>query len=111
MFYELIKRRFHAKKHVEAPLYEERVSFIKNRLAQGKAQSTVRETANYLLRIVELLNLENRKIPVTLSEIECGAEEWAKYQYNHPQKRCSYSQGSKGRRQLNWVDSKKSVCS
>lgn len=66
MFYELIKRRYYARKHVEAPLYEERVSFIKTCLAQGKAQSTVRETANYLLRIVELLNLESRKTHVTL---------------------------------------------
>lgn len=33
----------------------------------------------------------------SLREIECGADKWAKYQYNHPQKKVSYSQGSKER--------------
>lgn len=85
-----IKRSYYREKHLNAPLLEERISYLQYWSERTKSQHSLRSIAQYLLRIVEFLHLENLGI-VTLCQIEKSATDWAKYQYNHPQKRSSFS--------------------
>jgi len=96
MFHQLIKRAYYRQKHLDAPLLNERLSYIQSWADQGKSVGYLKGAANYLLRIVEFLHLETYRI-ITLEEVETAANEWGHYQYNHPQKRAAFSKASKER--------------
>lgn len=91
MLKELIKRAYYLKKHLEAPLLEEREYYLRQWADKGAALSSLKSVANYLLRIVEFLQLETASTKVSLERIEQAAKAWAGFQYNHPMKR-KYSQ-------------------
>lgn len=108
-----IKRSYYREKHTQAPLLEERINYLQYWSERAKSQNSLRSIAQYLLRIVEFLHLETRGI-ITLDQIEKAATNWAKYQYNHPQKRASFSKTGEKRfiwfakdwlKKLNWIES------
>lgn len=90
MFEQFFKRPYYLKRHVDAPLAEERLKYIQHWIERGSPKNTITSIAQYLLRIVEFLPVESRKI-ITVKEIERAADAWARYQYNHPQKRIPFS--------------------
>jgi integrase/recombinase XerD len=96
MFEKIIKRSYYRKKHIDAPLLNERTKYIQYWADKGRALNTLHGIAIYLLRIVEFLHLESRRT-VKLEEIDKAANAWATYQYNHPQKRNKFSKCSKER--------------
>lgn len=57
-------------------------------------KSTLRDISQYLLRIIEFLNLEVRTT-INLAEIEQAADRWARHQSKHPQKRRPFSPKAK----------------
>jgi len=85
MFEEIIKRKYYAQKHINAPLLEERKKYIQQWIDTGHSISTIKSVANYLLRIIEFLSLTNKRI-VSLEELKIAANKWANYECNHPQK-------------------------
>lgn len=112
MFDQLIKRSYYRQKHLKAPLLEERRAYIQYWADQGRSLNTLKTVAENLLRIVEFLHLESYRL-VTLEEVENAANDWGSYQYNHPQKRASFSKAGKERfawyaidwlKKLNWLE-------
>lgn len=94
IFEKFVKRSYYRQKHLEAPLLDERIKYIQFYSGKGRALNTLHGVANYLLRIVEFLHLNSRRI-IKLDEIEEAANTWASYEYNHPQKRGKFSKASK----------------
>lgn len=87
---QICKRSFYRKRHINTPLLQERLQYLQYWADKNRSHHTLQSIAQYLLRIVEYLHLENGKI-ITLAQIEKAANRWAKYQYNHPQKKASFS--------------------
>lgn len=94
MFDQLFKRPYYVNRHIHAPFLEERVAYLQRCKERGRATQTLRDIAQYLLRIIEFLKLEAHD-KVSLEEIELAADKWARYQYNHPQKRRAFSTSAK----------------
>ncbi len=90
MFDQIIKRSYYRRRHLKAPLLNERLKYIQYWAEKGRSRSTLQAIANYLLRVVEFLHLKTHRI-VTLKEVEKAAKDWGSYQYNHPQKRAAFS--------------------
>jgi site-specific recombinase XerD len=92
MLEQIILRKFYLLRHLEAPLLEERESYVTYLHGKGLSRGTLLSVADYLLRIVQLLDLKDRECyPVLLSSIEWSANEWANMVLNHPMKRKSAS--------------------
>ena len=90
MFDWLIKRSYYRQRHLDAPLLEERRAYVQCWADQGKSLTTLKDAANYLLRVVEFLHLETYRT-ITFEEVKNAAKAWGCYQYNHPQKRAMFS--------------------
>jgi len=96
MFNKIFKRPYTVKKHTNFPLLDERLAYLRYWDRRTNSKNTLQSAAQYLLRIVEYLNLENNYV-VTINEIENAANRWGRYQYNHPQKRAAFSKNGKER--------------
>lgn len=97
MLEKVIKRRFYLQKHLEAPLLQEREDYVKILAEKGLCHTSLLVTADYLLRIVQLLNLKDgESIHVSLSSIDEAADKWANMILNHPMKR-TRKEGSKNK--------------
>lgn len=86
MLEQLIKRAYHLNKHLEAPLLKERQDYIQHWASKGVCQHTLKSIADYLLRIVQFLHLENAGI-ITLKAVKKAAFAWGNFQSNHPMKK------------------------
>src|SRR5664279_680544 len=93
---QICKRAYYRERHIHTPLLQERLQYLQYWADRDISHHTLKSIAQCLLRIVEYLNLENGKI-ITLAEIEKASDRWAKYQYNHPQKKASFSKTGKTR--------------
>lgn len=96
MWDQLIKRSYYRQRHLDAPLLDERQAYIQRWADEGKSLTTLKDAANYLLRVVEFLHLDIYRT-ITLDEIESASNDWGRYQYNHPQKRAPFSKCGKER--------------
>ena len=97
MFDQIFKRPYTARKHTDAPLLEQRLIYLQRWNGRTPSLNTLKENAQYLLRIIEFLNLETNTAVITTEEIEEAANKWARYQSNHPQKRAVFSEDSRNR--------------
>jgi len=101
----MFKRPYYIKRHLSAPLLEERLKYIQHWAELGRSKQTIQTIAQYLLRIVEFLPLETQAL-ITIKQVEEAANNWGKYQYNHPQKRAPFSKCGKERftwYAINWL--------
>lgn len=74
--------------HLQAPLLAEREAYIEKMYKKGLSRAYMLGTADYLLRITELLNLtDTDKRRVSLTEIEVAGKRWAQTIKKHPKKR------------------------
>jgi integrase/recombinase XerD len=64
-------------RHSDAPLLREREQFLQHLLQQGTSRSSVRNTAELLLRNIEFLDLKEMR-PVGRHEIEAACLQWNK---------------------------------
>jgi hypothetical protein len=62
MFNKIFKRDFTINKHMNAPLLEERLKYLQYWDELGRSINTLQSIAQYLLRIVDYLNLESSDI-------------------------------------------------
>ena len=77
MFDELFVRYHAVSRHERAPLAEERRRYLMHCANQGMARATLKESATYLLAIVDFLDLEHRADEaISLDEIQQSAERW-----------------------------------
>lgn len=105
MFDIINKRPCYRKKHLTAPLLEERVTYLKYLDNKGRSIYTIQHAANYLLRIIKLLKLKTKRI-VKREEVEKAANIYAKAQCNHPQKQKLFLIKSKNsfiQHAINWL--------
>lgn len=86
MLEKLIKRAYYLKRHLEAPLLKERENYLRQWADKGAAHCSLKSAANYLLRIVEFLQLGKTVGQISMESIENSAKAWAGFQYNHPMK-------------------------
>ena len=96
MLHQLFKRPYTLKKHTNAPLLNERLKYLQYWHERGRSLNTLKSLAQYLLRIVDYLNLETNSL-ITMQEIEQAANKWAQYQCNNPKKKADFSKGGKAR--------------
>jgi integrase/recombinase XerD len=94
MFHKIFSKPYAIKHHIDAPLLAQRLEYLEYYRSRGRSTYTLTEVAQYLLRIIEFLKLEDKKT-ISVEEIENAANAWAQYQYNHPQKRRKFSHKSK----------------
>jgi site-specific recombinase XerD len=95
MLHQVIRRDYYLKKHLQAPLLKEREEYLQYLADQGYCRETVKNTAEYLLRIIQFLHLEADRI-ITIEAIESAAAAWARSPHHHPfKKKFSKSGGKK----------------
>ncbi len=90
MLEKIIKRKYYLERHhLNAPMLSEREAYIGAMYNRGLSRQTLLSTADYLLRIVEFLNLSDStpSPKVTIAEIEDAGCRWANAVMNHPMKR------------------------
>lgn len=90
MLKKIIKRKYYLEHHhLNAPLLAEREAYLTTMFSRGLSHGVLLSTADYLLRIIEFLNLRDdapfRK--VSIGEVESAGDRWAKTIKNHPMKR------------------------
>lgn len=61
MLNQIIRWAYYLNKHLEAPLLKEREEYLQYLSAKGYCRETLKITAEYLLRIVEFLHLEEER--------------------------------------------------
>ncbi len=93
---EICKRSYYRERHIHTPLLTERLQYLQYWADRNTPLHSLQSIAQYLLRIVEYLHLENGGI-ISLAQIEKSATDWANYQYNHPQKKAAFSKTGKRR--------------
>lgn len=94
MLEQLIKRTYYLNKHLEAPLLKERQDYLQHWASKGVCRHTLKSIADYLLRIVQFLHLENDGT-ITLEAVKKAAFAWGKFQFNHPMKQSFSKTGEK----------------
>lgn len=88
MLEKVILRRFYLNHHLQAPLLSEREGYIEKMHKKDLSRAYMLGVADYLLRIVEFLNLTDAdKRRVSLTEIEVAGKRWSETIKNHPMKR------------------------
>lgn len=90
MFERLFKKQYSVHKHLHAPLLDERLKYLQYYCERGVSLAYLRQVAQYLLKIIELLSLKTHGT-VSIKEIERAAVKWATYKPNQRIKRCSFS--------------------
>jgi len=85
MLHQVIRRAYYLNKHLEAPLLKEREEYLEYLAGKGLYRETLKITAEYLLRIIEFLHLEEEKM-ISMEDIEKAANAWAKSKHHHPMK-------------------------
>jgi integrase/recombinase XerD len=94
MLHQVIRRAYYLNKHLEAPLLNEREEYLEYLASKGYYRETLKITAEYLLRIVQFLHLEDGRI-ITIREIEKAATAWSRSPHYHPQKKKFSKSGGK----------------
>lgn len=94
MLDQVIKRAYYLNKHLEAPLLKERQDYLRHWASKGVCRHTLKSIADYLLRIVQFLHLENDGT-ITLEAVEKAASAWGEFQFNHPMKKSFSKTGEK----------------
>ncbi|MEG5073045.1 tyrosine-type recombinase/integrase [Microcoleus sp. B3-D2] len=94
MLAQVIKRAYYLNKHLEAPLLKDREEYLQYLANKGLGRHTLKCVADYLLRIIEFLNLEDTRV-VTIQAIEKAATAWGGFQFNHPMKKTFSRTGEK----------------
>lgn len=88
MLEKVIKRKFYLKRHLEAPLLQERESYLEEMWKRGNNRQTLKSVANYLLLLINSFNLrDDDKSEVSIEEILEHAEDWSNLINGHPMKR------------------------
>ena len=77
LFGELYKITDTLERHLNAPLLEERISYLEYQKNNGNKVPELKRTASYLLRIVELLHLEDGRC-ITFKELIEAANKWGR---------------------------------
>lgn len=95
MLDQLIKRAYYLEKHLQAPLLKDREDYLQHLSAKGLSRHTLKSVADYLLRIVQFLHLENSDRIITIQAIEKAAAAWGKFECNHPMKKSYSTTGEK----------------
>ncbi len=91
-----VEYSYYRQRHISAPLLQERLQYLQYWADRNRSLQSLQSIAQYLLRIVEFLHLEKPCI-ISLAQIEKSATDWAKYQYDHPQKKAAFSKTGKKR--------------
>ena len=97
---QMCKRSYYRQRHIDTPLLAERLQYLQYWADRNTPLNTLQSIAQYLLRIVEYLHIEKNSKVISLAQIEEAATRWAKLQYNHPQKRASFSKT--GQKRFTW---------
>ena len=93
---QICKRSYYRQRHIHAPLLQERLQYLQYWADRNISHHTLKSIAQYLLKIILYLQRENAK-NTTAAHNQTASNQWAKYQYNHPQKRTSFSKTGKER--------------
>lgn len=94
MLHQVIRRAYYLNKHLNAPLLKEREEYLQYLVGQGYCRETVKITAEYLLRIIQFLHLEDGGI-ITIQAIEAAAAAWARAPHHHPHRKKFSKSGGK----------------
>jgi len=93
MFNKLFKKKYTINRHFSAPLLQERLKYLNYWLENGAVKRNIFGIAEYLLTIIDYLNLEIKHVITTL-EIEKAAKKWASRPYNKSRRKHSYRQSA-----------------
>ncbi len=71
----LFRRNDARKRHMNAPLLQEREEYLMSLMHQGSIQKRVRQVAGALLRVIQVMDISSLRL-VEPSEIEAAGERW-----------------------------------
>jgi len=84
MFNQLFKQPYAIKRYLNAPLLEDRLSYLTYRAEQGAPRSTLQKLAGIQITAIKYLGFKDNNRIVTIKELEISAKRWARYEI----KRC-----------------------
>lgn len=93
MIIKIFKQSAAIKRHLDAPLLQERIKYLKYWDDNGASSTILRRVADYLLVIINSLDLVKNKF-ITASQIKKASDKWASRQYYHSVKKTIYSKYS-----------------
>lgn len=105
MFNQLFKKPYNLRRHLNAPLLEERLRYLIYLSEQGFKPLEIRDIASFQLTLIKYLQLEENKI-LTHKEITSASNRWALYSMRkYRYKNASYSSCKKVfiRRAMQWL--------
>ena len=79
MFNQIYKQPYTIRRHLKAPMLEDRLSYLNHRSEQESSKSVLRKIAQYQLVLIRYLHLEKKSM-IALNEIESAAKRWANYE-------------------------------
>ena len=84
----IIKRKWYLQRHLDAPWLKERENYLEIMAQKGIVRSSLLSTVDYLLLIVNMLQMrDGQPRKITVQEIKDAAELWSDTIKNHPMKR------------------------
>lgn len=82
MLEKLIKRKFYLERHQEAPLLKEREQYLEMLAKEGYANKSLRQIANHLYWVVQLLPLDDTKEKIDFQLLNKAVEQWSRSDTN-----------------------------
>jgi site-specific recombinase XerD len=93
MLDHLYKRPFSLKRHLNGPLLESRLRYLKYCTERGASKKTLQSLAHQMLVIIDYLNLDKSENLINAAQIENAANQWCSRQPQHHNMK--HSQGAK----------------
>jgi integrase len=82
MLERLIKRKFYLERHQKAPLLKEREQYLEMLSKKRYTNKSLRQIANHLYWVVQLLPLENNKEEIGFQLLDKAVEQWSRLDTN-----------------------------
>jgi site-specific recombinase XerD len=82
MLERLIKRKFYQERHQKLPLLDEREQYLEMLSRQGYKNKSLRQIANHLYWVVQLLPLKNKGVSINFQLLDEAVEQWSRSKTN-----------------------------
>ena len=93
MFDQLFRRRAAVQRHLNSPLLQERLEYLRHCAEQGYKLTTLRTLAADLLRIQNLLGLATSSDAIDLAAVQAAVKQWVHRRPRH----FNHKNGRRGR--------------
>ena len=80
MFDRIFKQPYAIKRYLNAPLLEDRLSYLTYRAKQGTPRSMLHKISSFQVTAIKYLDLDHNDRVITIKELEVSAKRWARHE-------------------------------